>query len=65
MTVRIIDSNDQRLTEEQLECLNIWNSTMSHVCASVLERVGQGKLTTPVSLKNYQECDSISSASIR
>lgn len=64
MTVRVIDSNEKRLTAEQVEKLNIWNSTMSHVCASVLERIRMDKVTTPVSLKNNQECDSISSASI-
>ena len=65
MTVRIIDRNEQQLTVEQTKNLNIWNSTMSHVCASVMERIREGKVTTATSLKIHKGCDKISSALLK
>ena len=50
MDIKILDQTGRQLTAEQLNQLNIWNTTISHICASVLERLLQAKVSTPGSV---------------
>jgi len=45
LEVKILDKTGQQLTVEQVEQLNIWNATMAHICASVLERLQQANIS--------------------
>ena len=45
LTVTIIDKNGKELTREELSQLNIWNPTMAHIFAAVIERMQKENLS--------------------
>lgn len=55
MKIRVIDNNGRPLKIEQMKSLEIWNSTISHVCASVLERLQHEMNTIPSAIEKKQD----------
>jgi len=50
MNIRVLDQTGQQFTADQIKELNIWNETMSHICASVLERLSAEDITSSQSV---------------
>lgn len=55
MEIRITDHTGKQLHADQLSSLNVWNETISHVCASALERLNQERSTTPSAIEIGQK----------
>ena len=51
MEVRVLDNTGRQLSRDELRRMNIWNDTLEHICATALERLKQGRITTPVSVE--------------
>lgn len=52
MEIKVLDNTGKPLSADQLSMLKIWNGTISHVCASALERLHHDDFSNPVTVEN-------------
>lgn len=54
MEIKITDHTGKQLHADQLSSLEVWNETISHVCASAMERLKQEINTGPSAIEKGQ-----------
>lgn len=55
MQIRVVDNTGRPLKICELQSMGIWTPTMSHTCASALERAKQTKITISSAIEKKQD----------